>query len=70
MNKLLLFLRGCVFGLCLFALVLFTGDVSSADRTLIYWVAIAIAVLLLGYCSVKFPSNFWGELFPKKDYQK
>jgi hypothetical protein len=71
MNKLILFLRGCILGGVFFGFIIWGSDGGIlAERSLSFLAGTIIGVLLFGYCSLKFPNEFWKAWFPNKSPQQ
>ncbi|MBO6587385.1 MAG: hypothetical protein JJ953_14835 [Gracilimonas sp.] len=71
MQKLILFMRGCVLGATFFAFILWFSDAGiMGERSLTFLSGIAAGILLFGYVSMKFPNEFWKAWFPNKSTQQ
>ncbi len=55
-NKFQLFLRGFIFGICMF-LLMNLGKYDEMNSSL--WISIILGSSLIGYCSMKFTPRFW-----------
>ena len=68
MSKLLLFLRGCALGVVFFGIVLFFTDAGIlGEKSLSFILGIIAGVLLFGYGSMTFPSEFWKTWFTQRE---
>lgn len=65
-NKFQLFLRGFVFGICMF-LLMNLGKYDEMNSFL--WLSIILGSSLIGYCSMRFANRFWKDFgFDEKPF--